>query len=70
VFAWFYLRSKGSLLVAMFLHTSMNTLSDLGFSKFEYSLIFLFLLMMGAALLFALSSKEFQSATDCAGTHP
>lgn len=32
IFTWFYLRSRGSLLVALFLHTSINVLGALGFS--------------------------------------
>lgn len=34
IFTWFYLRSKGSLLIAILLHTSINVLSDLGLSSY------------------------------------
>jgi membrane protease YdiL (CAAX protease family) len=48
LFTWFYLKSSGNLLVAFFLHTSMNVLPDLGFSQYEDSMI-LFVIFIGIA---------------------
>lgn len=44
IFTWFYLRAKRSLLIALMLHTSINILPDLGFSKYEQAMGVLFLL--------------------------
>ena len=43
LFTWFYLRSKGSVLIAILLHTSVNVMSDLGLSSYD-----------GAAIVFGL----------------
>jgi membrane protease YdiL (CAAX protease family) len=50
LFTWFYLRSKGSLLVAILLHTSINVMSDLGLSGYEAAAM-VFSLLTGAAAL-------------------
>jgi len=60
LFTWFYLRSKGSLLVALLLHASINVPSDFGFSKYESSLIVFFILMTIAALIVSVSSPAFR----------
>ncbi len=56
LFTWFYLKSSGDLLVALMLHTSLNTLSDFGFSSFERSLVVFFFLLAIVALLMSLST--------------
>ena len=43
LFTWFYLHSKGSVLIAILLHTSVNVMSDLGLSSYD-----------GAAIVFGL----------------
>ena len=63
LFTWFYLHSRGSLLVAMFLHTSINFLPDLGFSHFETSMVVFFILMVIAALIVSVSSREFRNGS-------
>jgi membrane protease YdiL (CAAX protease family) len=50
LFTWFYLHSKGSLLVAVLLHTSINVMSDVGLSSFETTTI-VFGLLAGVATL-------------------
>ncbi len=60
LFTWFYLRTKGSLLVAMLLHTSLNVMGDLGLSRFETAAIVLFVLMAAAALIVSVSSRVFR----------
>lgn len=59
LFTWFYLH-KGNLLVAMFLHTSINMLPDLGFSKYEVSLILLVIFCSVAALMISAFSPVFR----------
>jgi membrane protease YdiL (CAAX protease family) len=61
LFTWFYLRAKGSLLVAMLLHTSLNVMGDLGLSRFENSGIVFFVLMAAAALIVSVSSPVFRT---------
>jgi len=50
LFTWFYLRSHGSLLVAILLHTSINVMGDLGFSGYEATAM-LFVLLIGVSAL-------------------
>jgi len=61
LFTWFYLRCKGSILVAVLLHASVNMLSDIGFSKYETSMVIFLILMTSAAVIVALSSPVFRS---------
>jgi len=51
LFTWFYLRSTGSLLIAMLLHTSINVMSDLGLSSYGTAAI-LFGLLIGLVSIF------------------
>ena len=51
LFTWLYLRCKGALLSALFLHASMGLLSDLGFSAFPSSMLIYFLLLTIAAVI-------------------
>jgi membrane protease YdiL (CAAX protease family) len=63
LFTWFYLRSRGSLLVALLLHTSLNVIGDLGLSRFESSGMAFFLLMTTAAVIVSVSSPVFRGRT-------
>jgi membrane protease YdiL (CAAX protease family) len=49
LFTWLYLKGNGSLLVPILLHTSINILSDLGFSHIERAMVTYF----GLLALFA-----------------
>ena len=50
LFTWFYLRSRGTLLIAILLHTSINVMSDLGLSGYQATVV-VFGLLAGAAAL-------------------
>jgi membrane protease YdiL (CAAX protease family) len=63
LFTWFYLRSKGNLLVALFLHTSINITPDLGFSQHDESLIVFVLFAAIAALIVSVFSRVFQTGS-------
>jgi membrane protease YdiL (CAAX protease family) len=58
LFTWFYFDSKGSLLIAVFLHTSINVMSDLGLSSFEATTI-VFGLLAGVACRVLWVSRPF-----------
>jgi membrane protease YdiL (CAAX protease family) len=60
LFTWFYLKSRGNLLVAILLHTSINIIPDLGFSNYDRSMIIFFILMAISALVVAVSSRGFR----------
>jgi membrane protease YdiL (CAAX protease family) len=63
LFTWFYLQSNGNLLVALFLHTSINITPDLGFSQHDVSLI-VFVFFAGiAALIVSTFSRVFRSGS-------
>jgi membrane protease YdiL (CAAX protease family) len=63
LFTWFYLH-KGNLLVAMFLHTSINFLPDLGFSQYEASLILFVIFSTIAAIIVTILSPVFRRSYD------
>jgi membrane protease YdiL (CAAX protease family) len=63
LFTWFYLESKGSLLVALFLHTSINVLPDLDFSNSLTTNLLLFVLLAAVAVVVATSSRVFTSSS-------
>lgn len=65
-FTWFYVRSKGSVLIAILLHTSINVMSDLGLARYETVAIVFGLLTGVAAVIISSFSPVFRGAT--AGT--
>jgi len=60
LFTWFFLRSGGSMLVALLLHTSINVMGDLGLSSFEASGVVFFLGATAVALVVVVASPEFR----------
>jgi membrane protease YdiL (CAAX protease family) len=62
LFTWFYLH-KGNLLVALFLHTSINMLPDLGFSQYDVSMILFVIFTAIAALIVSAFSRVFRSSS-------
>ena len=61
LFTWCYLGSRGSLLVVLLLHTSLNVMGDLGLAHFESAAIFFFVLMAIVAMMVAVRSPVFRS---------
>ncbi len=51
VMTWFFIKTAGSILIAMLMHTSVNVLPDLGFENYESALIFMTLLLIFTATL-------------------
>jgi membrane protease YdiL (CAAX protease family) len=51
IFTWFYLNFEGKLLIAILLHTTVNVLPDLGFSRYEYSIFVLAFLLVVASII-------------------
>ena len=64
LFTWFFLRSGGSMLVALLLHTSINVMGDLGLSSFEASGVVFFLVETAAALVVVVASPVFRGTGD------
>lgn len=62
LFTWFYLRSQGSLLIAILLHTSINVMSDLGLSSYEATAMVFFLLVGVAGVVLSVSSPVLRRA--------
>jgi len=63
LFTWLYLHTRGSLLVALLLHTSINVMGDLGLSSFEAASVVFFLVESVAALIVAAASPLFRGRT-------
>jgi membrane protease YdiL (CAAX protease family) len=63
LFTWFYLQSEGNLLVALFLHTSINITPDLGFSQYDVSTVVFFFFAAIAALIVSAFSRVFQGGS-------
>jgi len=63
LFTWIYLRCRGALLAALFMHASLGMLSDLGFSAFPNSMIIYFLLLAIAAAAVVVADPVFQTRT-------
>jgi membrane protease YdiL (CAAX protease family) len=60
LFTWFYLRSNGSLLVALLLHASLDVVGDLGLSGIERGWMIFFVFVVIAALIVAVASPAMQ----------
>ena len=60
LFTWFFLRSGGSMLVALLLHTSINVMGDLGLSSFEAAGVVFFLFATAVALVVVVASPLFR----------
>ena len=60
LFTWFFLRSGGSMLVALLLHTSINVMGDIGLSSFEASGVLFFLVETAVALVVVVASPLFR----------
>jgi membrane protease YdiL (CAAX protease family) len=63
LFTWFYLQSTGNLLVALFLHTSINILPVLGFSQYDVSTILFVIFTAIAAFIVSAFSRVFRSGS-------
>lgn len=60
LFTWFFLRSGGSMLVALLLHTSINVMGDVGLSRFEATSVVFFFMVVVAAVAMLVSSPVFR----------
>ena len=63
IFTWLYLRSRGSLLVALFLHTSLNVLPDLGLPSFERAVVAMSFVNLAVAIGIVALAPSFRRAT-------
>lgn len=63
LFTWFYLRSKGSVLIAILLHTSINVMGDLGLSSYDAAAIIFGLLTGVAAWIVSALSPVMRGGT-------
>lgn len=62
LFTWFYLHDS-NLIVAFFLHASINMVPDLGFSRYDVSMILFVIFTAFAALVVASSSRVFRNSS-------
>jgi len=53
IFTWFFIKTNGSILIALFLHTSVNVLPDIGFINYENSIILMTFLLIATASVIA-----------------
>ena len=53
IFTWLFIKTNGSILIALLLHTSVNVLPDLGFIHYESSIILMTLLLIITASIIA-----------------
>lgn len=60
LFTWFYLHSKGSILVALLLHASIDVMGDLGLSNFNVAMIGFFVIIGACAWALATFSQAFR----------
>jgi len=60
IFTWFYVHTDGSLLIALFLHTSLNLMGDIGLSRFQATGMIFFFLIAGTAGVILVSSSVFR----------
>lgn len=52
IFTWFFIKTNGSILIALLLHTSLNFLPDIGFVNYEASIsLMTFLLIITASII-------------------
>ena len=63
IFTWLYLEGRASLLVALFLHTSLNLIPDLGFGNLERTMLLLAVVNLGVAIGIVARSRWFQMTT-------
>ncbi|PWB70275.1 MAG: hypothetical protein C3F15_14000 [Holophagae bacterium] len=63
LFTWFFLRSGGSMLVALLLHTSINVMGDLGLSSFEAASVVFCVVESAAALIVVATSPLFRETS-------
>ena len=62
LFTWIFLGSRGSVLCALLLHTSLNVMGDLGLSRYEATERMVVLFVVAAAVVVAVRSRVFREA--------
>lgn len=67
LFTWIYLRCRGAILAALFLHASMGMLSELGFSAFPSSMMIYFVLLVVATVAVLVGDPVFKSRNEQPG---
>ncbi|NCA76259.1 MAG: CPBP family intramembrane metalloprotease [Alphaproteobacteria bacterium] len=60
IFTWFFLKTGGSLLIAIIFHTAINILPDIGFSRYEQAILILTvpLIIVSFSISHRLSTKN------------
>jgi len=51
IFTWFFIKTNGSLLIVLILHSSVNVIPDLGFIHYESSLMLMTILLIIVAFI-------------------